>query len=41
MTLLGLMLIQSYAVSGYAPFVLAMLVVLPGLGRLSRVRPPR
>jgi hypothetical protein len=30
--LLGLTLIQSYAVSGYAPFALSLLVVLPALG---------
>ncbi|MGI8659227.1 MAG: hypothetical protein ACR2K4_10760 [Candidatus Limnocylindria bacterium] len=28
--LLGLMLIQSYAVSGYAPFALVLLLILPG-----------
>jgi O-antigen ligase len=43
LALLGLMLLQSFAVSGYAPFVLATLLVLPGLrpagmraGRRSR-----
>jgi hypothetical protein len=32
LAILGLTLLQSFAVSGYAPFMLAMLVVLPGLG---------
>jgi hypothetical protein len=32
LALLGLTLIQSYAVSGYAPYMLTLLVVLPGLG---------
>ncbi|MGH2444665.1 MAG: hypothetical protein ACRDGD_01280 [Candidatus Limnocylindria bacterium] len=36
--LLGLTLIQSFAVSGYAPFALSLLVVLPALG-LRRSRP--
>jgi len=36
LALLALMLIQSYAVSGYAPFVLAALIALPGLGRARR-----
>jgi len=38
LALLGLMLIQSFAVSGYAPFVLAALIALPGL---DRVRPDK
>lgn len=39
LALLGLTLIQSYAVSGYAPYMLALLVVLPGLGSAAgRVR---
>jgi hypothetical protein len=32
LAILGLTLLQSFAVIGYAPFVLATLVVLPGLG---------
>lgn len=32
LAILGLTLLQSFAVSGYAPFVLAALIVLPGLG---------
>ncbi len=37
LAILGLMLLQSFAVSGYAPFVLATLLVLPGL-RSGRAR---
>lgn len=36
LAILGLMLIQSFAVSGYAPFTLAMLVMLPFLGEGRR-----
>ncbi len=32
LAVLGLMLIQSFAVSGYAPFALSLLVILPALG---------
>lgn len=38
LALLGLTLLQSFAVSGYAPFVLAALVVLPGLGSTAGSR---
>jgi O-antigen ligase len=32
LAILGLMLIQSFSVSGYAPFALSILLVLPALG---------
>jgi hypothetical protein len=37
--ILGLTLLQSFAVSGYAPFVLGMLLVLPALGWSTRRSP--
>ncbi|MEO5985753.1 MAG: hypothetical protein ABIW50_09280, partial [Candidatus Limnocylindria bacterium] len=37
LAVLGLMLIQSFAASGYAPFALSLLVILPAIG----VRPRR
>ena len=40
LAILGLTLIQSFAVSGYAPFALSLLVVLPALGPRRR-RGPR
>ena len=40
LALLALTLIQSYAVSGYAPYMLTLLVVLPGLGSAAG-RAPR
>ena len=36
LAILGLSMIQSFSVSGYAPMALALLIVLPGLGRRSR-----
>ena len=37
LTILGLMLLQSFAVSGYAPAILAALIALPGLGGARRI----
>jgi hypothetical protein len=36
LALLGLMLLQSFAVSGYAPFVIALLLALPGARGVRR-----
>jgi hypothetical protein len=38
LAILGLTLLQSFAVTGYAPFMLAALLVLPGLGSVARPR---
>ncbi len=42
LSMVGLMLIQSFSVSGYAPIALSILVVLPvlGLGRAATARQP-
>ena len=42
LAMMGLMLIQSFSVSGYAPIALSILVVLPvlGLGRATTARQP-